>query len=176
MIEVGAGNGLNFAHYPQSVTQVVAVEPEPRLRALAAQAAAAAAVPVQILDGLAESLPASDGEFDAAVSSLVLCSVSDQATALAELRRVLRAGGELRFYEHVRSSDPARARLQRLLDATVYPKLAAGCHCSRDTVAAIERAGFELSRAQRAEIRGEGRRPLLPHVLGAANMGPRQEI
>ena len=99
VIEVGAGHGANFAHYPAGVTEVVAVEPEPTLRGLAEKAARAAAVRVSVLDGTAEALPG-DG-YDAAVTSLVLCSVPDQATALAEIRRVLRPGGELRFYEHV---------------------------------------------------------------------------
>ncbi|HLH13255.1 MAG TPA: class I SAM-dependent methyltransferase [Solirubrobacteraceae bacterium] len=168
VIEIGAGNGLNFAHYPASVSRVTAVEPEPRLRALAERAASAAPVPVRVLDGVAQALPAGDGEFEAAVFSLVLCSVPDQRLALAEARRVLIPGGELRFYEHVRSADARRARIQRLLDASIYPTLAAGCHCSRDTVGAIEQAGFEVVSLERAAIRGEGPRPLLPHVLGLA--------
>ncbi|HKR50707.1 MAG TPA: class I SAM-dependent methyltransferase, partial [Pseudonocardiaceae bacterium] len=90
VIEVGAGNGLNFGHYPNTVTEVVAVEPEDRLRALAEKAAVTAAVPVRVLAGHADALPAQDTSFDAAVASLVLCSVPDLAGALAEIRRVLR--------------------------------------------------------------------------------------
>jgi ubiquinone/menaquinone biosynthesis C-methylase UbiE len=116
VIEVGAGNGLNFAHYPPTVTQVIAVEPEPYLRALALEAAERAPVPVQVVDGHAEALPVGDQSFDAAVASLVLCSVPDQARALAELARVIRSGGELRFFEHVRAEGPAMARTQRAVD------------------------------------------------------------
>ena len=76
VVEVGAGNGRNFAHYPAAVTEVVAIEPEPTLRALAASASHS--VPVTVLDGVAEALPFADGELDAAVVSLVLCSVPDQ--------------------------------------------------------------------------------------------------
>ena len=101
VLEVGAGNGLNFAHYPPTVTEVVAIEPEPTLRAIAQQAAAGAPVPVTVRAGTADALALADGEMDAAVASLVLCSVPDQARALAELHRVLRPGAELRFYEHV---------------------------------------------------------------------------
>ena len=101
VVEVGAGNGLNFGHYPATVTEVVAVEPEPYLRERAEEAARAAPVDVTVVVGLADALPAEDGAFDAAVASLVLCSVPDQAGALAELRRVVRPDGELRFYEHV---------------------------------------------------------------------------
>src|SRR4051812_30752916 len=90
VLELGAGNGLNFAHYPPEVTEVVAVEPEPTLRTAAEEAARDAPVPVRVVDGLADRLPVGDGEFDAAVASLVLCSVPDQADALVELRRVIR--------------------------------------------------------------------------------------
>jgi ubiquinone/menaquinone biosynthesis C-methylase UbiE len=90
VIEVGAGNGMNFAHYPPEVTRVVAVEPEPRLRDLAEAAAAKAPVAVEVVDGAAGRLPADDGSFDAAVASLVLCSVPDVPAALAEIQRVLR--------------------------------------------------------------------------------------
>src|SRR5690242_14487622 len=81
VLELGAGNGLNFAHYPRAVTEVVAVEPEPTLREAALKAAGEAPVPVKVVDGLADRLPSEDGEFDAAVTSLVLCSVPDQASA-----------------------------------------------------------------------------------------------
>ena len=109
VVEVGAGDGRNFGHYPPTVTAVVAIEPEPTLRALAAEAAREAAVPVTVIPGFADELPFADGEFDAAVASLVLCSVPDQARALSELRRVLRANGELRFYEHVIARRAAEA-------------------------------------------------------------------
>jgi SAM-dependent methyltransferase len=99
VVEIGAGNGLNFAPYPASVTDVIAIEPEPTLRAVAAQAAVRAPVPVTVREGIADALPLADGEMDAAVASLVLCSVPDRASALTEIHRVVRPGGELRFYE-----------------------------------------------------------------------------
>ncbi len=101
VLEVGAGDGRNFAHYPSDVSEVLAIEPEPYLRRLACDAARAAPVTVKVVDGTAELLPHEDGVFDSVVSSLVLCSVIDQEIALAELHRVLMPGGELRFYEHV---------------------------------------------------------------------------
>jgi SAM-dependent methyltransferase len=112
VIEVGAGHGLNFRHYPATVTEVVAVEPEPFLRTRAARAAADAAVSIRVVDGTAEALPFDDEIFDAGVASLVLCSVPSLAAALAELRRVLRPGAELRFYEHVLARDRRWARRQ----------------------------------------------------------------
>jgi ubiquinone/menaquinone biosynthesis C-methylase UbiE len=92
------------------MVQVVAVEPEPYLRSLAVQAAAAAPVPVRVADGAAAELPAADGEFDAVVTSGLLCSVSDVPAALAEFARVLRPGGQLRCHEHVCSRDAVFAR------------------------------------------------------------------
>lgn len=170
VLEVGAGTGTNFGHYPPAVSDVVAVEPEPRLRALAARVAPVAPVPVRVVDADAGALPSGDGEFDAAVASLVLCSVPDQARALAELRRVLRPGGRLLFWEHVRGDSAALVRAQRVLDATVWPFLAGGCHTARDTVAAIEAAGFTVERLERFEF-PELRvnlNPTRPQVLGTA--------
>lgn len=106
VLEVGAGNGLNFAHYPKGVTGVVAVEPEPYLRDLAVRNAERTEVPIQVVAGAAGRLPMDEASVDAAVTSPVRCSVPDQTVALRELRRVLRPGGELRFFEHVVADAP----------------------------------------------------------------------
>jgi ubiquinone/menaquinone biosynthesis C-methylase UbiE len=166
VLEVGAGHGPNFAHYPPTVIQVIAVEPEPYLRQLAVAAAAHAPVPIEVREGTAEALGAGDGEFDAAVVSLVLCSVPDQQVALREIARVLRPGGELRFYEHVVSSRPAIAHTQRLLDATIYPHLAGGCHAARDTGVAIRQAGFQMQDETRVAFKKGRLEPA--HILGIA--------
>src|SRR4029453_11710351 len=89
-----------------------------------------------------ERLPAGDATFDAAVTSLVLCSVPDVPATLAEIRRVLRPGAALRFFHHVRAAPPGVARLERVLDPRVWPTFVGGCHTHRDTRAAIEAAGF----------------------------------
>ncbi|MGI8414155.1 MAG: class I SAM-dependent methyltransferase [Solirubrobacteraceae bacterium] len=168
VVEVGAGNGLNFAHYPEAVSEVLAVEPEPYLREQAREAAERAAVTIQIVDGLAEAIPAEDGTFDAGVASLVLCTVPDQSRALAELYRVIRAGGELRFYEHVVARDGIPAALQRVADATLYPRLSGGCHLARDTGSAVERAGFTIESCDRFAFTPMPTPPTIPHILGAA--------
>ena len=169
VLEVGAGHGLNFAHYPETVTQVVAVEPEPYLRAQAQAAARKAPVPVEVVAAQAEALPVGEGEFDAAVASLVLCSVHDPDVALAEVQRALRPAGELRFYEHVRSERAGFARAQRAVDL-VWPLLVGGCHVTRDTVGAIERAGFRLEELERFDFRPCAVAwPATPHVLGRAS-------
>lgn len=168
VIEVGAGNGINFPNYPPAVTEVVAVEPEAYLRDKAAAAAAEAPVPVTVVDGLADSLPAADGAFDAAVASLVLCSVPDQAGALAEIARVLKPGGELRFYEHVLSQEPKVARLQNRIEP-VWRFCGGGCHPNRDTPAAIEAAGFRIESCRRFAFKpGPLMTVVEPHVIGIA--------
>lgn len=169
VIEVGAGNGLNFAHYPATVTRVLAVEPEPYLRRLAEDRAREAAVPVDVTAGVADRLPAGDGAFDAAVACLVLCTVRDQRRALAEIGRVLRPGGRLRFLEHVRAQTPALRRVQRAMDATMWPPLTGGCHTGRDTAAAIEAAGLTIETLERFRF-PDMRIPLpaSPHIIGTA--------
>lgn len=168
VIEVGAGDGMNFTHYPPEVSSVLAVEPEPYVREIAQRRAAAAPVPVKIVDGVAESLPAGDGSFDAAVVSLVLCSVRDPRAVLAEVRRVIKPGGELRFLEHVRAQTPVLLGAQRVL-GMVWPLLFGGCHLTRDTATAIRAAGFTIDRLGRLRFPDAPvSTPTTPHILGVA--------
>lgn len=162
--EVGAGPGLGFAHYPLAVTQVVAIEPEPTLRAAAVGAAGAAPVPVEVRDGVAERLPLADASVDAVVFSLVLCSVADPAASLREARRVLRPGGELRMYEHVRSGNPLVGRLEDLVQP-LWSRCAGGCHPNRDPVAAARQAGFELLDVRRFGFSPQRGVPAFAHVI-----------
>ena len=166
VLEVGAGNGLNFPHYPATVTDVLAVEPEPYLRRLAVTATRQAPVPIRVVAGTAEALPAPDASVDAVVASLVLCSVTDPMQALAEVRRVLRPGGRLRFYEHGRATDPRLARWQDRLERP-WGWLVGGCHPNRDIVATVTAAGLRLVQLDRFDLPAM---PALarPHVLGAA--------
>jgi SAM-dependent methyltransferase len=168
VIEVGAGNGINFPNYPPEVTEIVAVEPEEYLRRKAGEAAAGGPVPVTVVDGLADVLPGEDESFDAAVCSLVLCSVPDQSRALAEVMRVLKPGGELRFYEHVLSEDSKMARAQNRI-TPVWRFCGGGCHPNRDTPAAISAAGFEMDRCRRFPFKpGPLMTVVEPHVIGVA--------
>jgi ubiquinone/menaquinone biosynthesis C-methylase UbiE len=169
VLEVGVGDGLNFPFYPDTVAAVVAVEPEPSLRARAERRAAETPERgITVVAGTAEALPVEDASVDAVVTCLVLCSVRDQARALAEARRVLRPGGELRFYEHVVSRTRGGLALQRALDRSgIWPLVGAGCHLTNDTEASIRAtAGLQVERLRRF---GVGPGPVaVPHIAGVA--------
>lgn len=146
VLEVGAGIGTNFALYPASVEQVVAIEPEAHMAERARTAAATAPVPVRVIGQTVEEF---GGEpFDAVVCSLVLCSVRHPEVVLRHLVSLLRPGGQLRYLEHVASAG-ARGRLQRFADATVWPKFLGNCHTHRDTERSIVDAGFEVDTSRR---------------------------
>lgn len=138
VVELGGGNGAHFPHYPAEVQEILAVEPEPRLRRKAEQAARQTATSIQVVDADADTLDPDGESFDVAVTSLVLCSVPDPGQDLQAPYRALRPGGQLRFYEHVRSSRPTTARLQDTIDV-LWPTVAGGCHCNRDTLTACRR-------------------------------------
>jgi ubiquinone/menaquinone biosynthesis C-methylase UbiE len=168
VVEVGPGNGINFEHYPATVEELVAAEPEPYLRRQAERTATSIAIEIRVVDGTADALPLEDGSVDAVVVAGVLCSVPDQEAALAELRRVIRPGGELRFYEHVRSRRPGFARYQDAV-AFVWPRLMGGCEPNRETLAAIERSGFRVERCRGFGFPHDARAyPVAPRILGVA--------
>jgi ubiquinone/menaquinone biosynthesis C-methylase UbiE len=139
VLEIGAGTGLNLAHYGPEATELVLTEPEePMARRLRARLTRG-----EVVEAPAERLPFADDSFDTVVSTLVLCTVPDQPRALEEIRRVLKPDGRLLFLEHVRSHDEKVARWQdRLLPAWRF--VGHGCHPNRDTAAALARAGFDL--------------------------------
>ena len=169
VLEIGAGHGLNFPLYPPDVTEVVAIEPEPNLRSQAETVAKRSTVPIRVLAGVADELPLADRSADAVVASLVLCSVPDQPHALAEIRRVLRPGGELRFYEHVVARcQPKRLLLQVIDRSGLWPTVAGGCHPARDTTEAIMQAGFDIEEIERFGFSAHRLEPLIPHILGSA--------
>jgi ubiquinone/menaquinone biosynthesis C-methylase UbiE len=169
VVELGSGDGANFALYPQTVTQVIAIEPEPRFRAQSTEAAGEASVPIRVKPGTAENLPVEDASVDAVVASLVLCTVPDQRAALAEARRVLKPGGELRFYEHVHAHhQPLRLLLELADRSRLWPTVGGGCHPARETLSAIEAAGFTVERCERFGFSPSAMVPRIPHILGVA--------
>jgi len=149
-LEIGIGTGASLDFYPETVASLDAIEPEPALRAVAERAARDVRFPVTVTGGTAEATGQPDAAFDFAVCSLVLCSVEDQAAALAEIRRVLKPGGELRFYEHVAADHSLTRSVQRGLDRSgVWPAVSGGCHLARDTAATIADAGFDVTLLRR---------------------------
>jgi ubiquinone/menaquinone biosynthesis C-methylase UbiE len=168
VVEIGAGYGATFPFYPARVKNVLALEPDATLRALALTAAATAPVPITVQGGVAEALPAADASVDVVVSSLVLCSVADQPAALAEMVRVLRPGGLLLFYEHVRSAHQVLAAAEDIL-TPLWSRLAGGCHPNRDTAATIAGAGFTVQRLERFGFSALPGNPRVAHVLGVAS-------
>lgn len=142
VLEVGAGSGPNFPHYHKA-RAVVAVEPDPTMRRHATRRAALVARPIQIVDARAEELPFVTHSFDAAVLTLVLCSVEDVEQSLAEMRRVLRRGATLRVVEHVRAKEKWMAAFQTRL-TTLSHCLGGRCRLDRDSFGALCAGGFTI--------------------------------
>lgn len=166
VLEVGAGTGRNLPEY-RAATKVVALEPDTAMRRRAERVARRADVPVEVVDGDALSLPFPDASFDTVVTSLVLCTIPDPARALAEAHRVLRPGGSLRFYEHVRSGEEKLARRQDRW-CRAWRWFGRGCHPNRETVSLIEASGFAVRELDEFPLAAA---PLIvrPHVLGVAD-------
>ncbi len=152
VLEIGAGNGLNFAFYhPDRVERVEATEPDSVMLGYARERAAAAPVPVDLVQAAVENLPFADESFDSVVITLVFCSVSDPPRGLNEVRRILRSGGALLMVEHVRASGVIAATVQNIV--TPITRLMAGnCHWNRNTEQTVIGAGFKIE--QRREIGG----------------------
>ena len=166
VLEIGSGPGINLPYYGSGVTSLTLTEPEPPMFRRLEKRAASHAAGTTALRAPAEDLPFEDDSFDVAVSTLVLCGVSDQPRALRELHRVLRPGGELLFIEHVRSDDPSLARLQDRMNG--FNRFLVGCDCNRPTLRTIESAGFEVTKVEHTSLPNAPKfvRPL---IVGAAS-------
>ena len=149
VLEIGGGTGANLPYYYDYVQRVVVTEPDPFMREKLWPKLTRTNVPVEVSDAGAQNLPFADDSFDVVVSTLVLCTVPDQRTALAEIRRVLRPGGRLLFLEHVRGTGAVARWQDRILP--LWRRLFAGCHPNRDTIASIKAAGFEIRDLERFE-------------------------
>jgi len=151
VLEIGAGTGANLPLYGVNVKSLTVSEPEAPMAKRLERRAREQSRPVNVVRAPAEELPFADDEFDVAVSTLVLCTVDDQAKALAELRRVLKPGGELRFIEHVRADEPRLARWQDRLNG-FNKVMGQGCNCNRSTVDAIRAAGFTIKELEHGTL------------------------
>jgi ubiquinone/menaquinone biosynthesis C-methylase UbiE len=163
VIEIGGGTGANLPCYGPAVESLTITEPElPMLRRLE-RTVREHRPAAKVLRAPAEDLPFDDHTFDVAVSTLVLCGADDQPRALRELRRVLRPGGQLLFFEHVRSDDPGTARLQDRVNW--LNRLVVCCDCNRPTLHSIQNAGFTITQIEHTTL------PKAPKFVRPAIMG-----
>jgi ubiquinone/menaquinone biosynthesis C-methylase UbiE len=151
VLEIGAGTGLNAAHYPHDVDLTLS-EPDEAMAAKLRSRLAALGLRAEVVLAGAEALPFADASFDTVVSTLVLCTVPDQDVALQEVARVLRPGGQLLFMEHVRSDSSRWARWQDRLNRP-WRAFAEGCNCNRRTLDTLARSPLRVHAVERAPMR-----------------------
>lgn len=144
VLEIGAGNGLNFRYYGADLG-VVGVEPDRHMLMRAVPRAARSQARIELTEADGQALPFREASFDAAIVCLVLCTIPDPAAALGEVRRVIKPGGEVRFFEHVRAPGRTIAAIQNAIDP-VWARMFAGCHPNRDSAEFIRRAGFRIDK------------------------------
>lgn len=155
ILELGSGTGANLAFYPNNIKSLILTEPNPHMRQqLTLKLDAYQHLPISLKDCAAESLPFPDESFDAAVSTLTLCTVKNPQQALSEIHRVLKPGGKLLFIEHVIANNrPDRLKWQRRIEP-FWKILQCGCYLTRDTEKYILDAGFSLQKIHRQSMRG----------------------
>lgn len=151
VLELGAGTGLNLDLYPDAVEELVLVEPDPHMAKQLGPKLGASGRRATVTEDSAESLPFEDASFDTVTATLVFCTIPHPEAALREAARVLKPGGRLLFIEHVRSQDPGLARWQDRLERP-WRFLGDGCHCNRDTVAAIDASPLTLGKVESGEL------------------------
>lgn len=170
VVELGAGTGRNLAHYPSTVERLVLTEPTAAMRDQLRARVHEGDWPfeVELLDATADRLPLPDGCADAVVSTLVLCSVPALGPAVAEIRRLLRPGGEVRLIEHV-AARGFELRLQRALDPA-WSWLEGSCHLDHQTRVALAAGGFDVSGLEESVVPGAP--PLLRTMLRGVAVAP----
>jgi ubiquinone/menaquinone biosynthesis C-methylase UbiE len=153
VLEIGVGSGMNLPFYRPPVREVLALEPAPRLMTMARSASGASSMPVTFLEASAEAIPLDKHSVDAIVTTWTLCSIPQAATALAEMRRVMRPAGKLLFVEHGLAPDEGVRRWQEWL-TPAWRRISGGCHLNRPIRSMIEAAGFRIDRIETGYMPG----------------------
>jgi ubiquinone/menaquinone biosynthesis C-methylase UbiE len=168
-VEIGAGTGLNLAHYSDDLDELVLAEPDGPMHARLERRVSRSGRPARILETPAERLPFPDRSVDTVVSTFVLCTVDDPEAALREIVRVLRPDGQLLFLEHVRARSPRLAAWQDRL-AESWRHFARGCRCNRATAALMTTCGLAVDDLREASWRAMP--PIVrPLIIGRARLG-----
>ena len=165
VVELGAGTGFNFEHYPAGAT-VFASDLNPGMLGRAVRRAESAPATVHLFAADAMKLPLKDGSVDTVVWTLLMCSVPVPDSTFAEVRRVLKPDGKLRFIDHVR--DHEGTRRQKLQDAVnpMWRKFTGGCNCNRqDLPQRMQAAGLDASATDCFKV---GHTHIAPHISGEA--------
>ena len=153
VLEIGVGSGLNLRFYPARVRDIVGLEPAPRLAEKARHAAAGLSIPTTLIEAPAESIPLDSHSVDTVVTTWTLCSIPDVATALCEMRRVLKPDGQLLFVEHGEAPDERVRKWQDRL-TPIWKRIGGGCHLNRPIRALVERSGFAITQLETGYMPG----------------------
>lgn len=171
-VELGAGTGLNLAHYRDDIDELLLTEPEAPMRARLEREVRRSGRAARVLDAPAERLPFDDASVDTVVSTLVLCTVDEPDVALREIARVLRPDGQLLFVEHIRSESARLAAWQDRL-AGPWRRFAEGCRCNRATLELIRAGDLEIDELRQASWRGM---PSIVRPLVAGSARPTHRV
>lgn len=153
VLEVGIGSGLNLPYYTANTERVVGLDPSPKLLEMTRRAADHLRIPIDLIEGSAESIPLHNRSIDTIVTTWTMCSIPDVQRALSEMRRVLKPGGRLLFVEHGRSPELGVRRWQDRL-TPAWRCISGGCHLNRAITELIESAGFQVERLDTGYMRG----------------------
>jgi ubiquinone/menaquinone biosynthesis C-methylase UbiE len=153
VLEVGVGSGLNLPFYRPGAQEILALEPCPKLVAMARRVPNAAGIPISFLEASAEAIPLDNRSIDTVVTTWTLCTIPDAASALAEMRRVLKPGGRLLFVEHGLAPDEGVRRWQNRI-TPLWRRISGGCHVNRPIKTMVETAGFRIDRIETGYIPG----------------------
>lgn len=165
VFEIGCGGGINQRYYdPARVSGFSGMDPSPKGLEYTRAEAAQKGWEADIRQGFGEEIPFEDASFDSVVCTFTLCSVSDQVQTLAELRRILKPGGQLLYAEHGRAPDAGVAKWQDRIEP-VWKKIAGGCHLTRPVSRAVEGSGFSIA------SKGERYAPKTPKFAGWVEWG-----